>query len=308
MTTIRVVDGVRLLALAVLCLVGLRLAAAELVCPPLPAAAPRALGAYDDARALVWRVTAADGASSVLLGTMHLGDPRVTAIAATVQPQFARARRFVLEVLLDELAVTRFQQAMFDAGGGRLEATLGAPLFDATAQRLAAYGIAPEQAGALKPWAAFVILGLPPGEQALPLDLALLARARESGMTVSALETVDEQIAVFDTLAPAAQTELLRETVCHYERLQDEIDTMIEYYAARDLGALTRVSLEHADASREALLEALLWARSERMVERLLPHLAAGDAFVAVGALHLPGDRGILHLLEARGFRVEAIY
>ena len=40
----------------------------------------------------------------------------------------------------------------------------------------------------------------------------------------------------------------------------------------------------------------------------MTPLLEAGHAFITVGALHLPGERGILHLLEQRGYRVEAVY
>jgi hypothetical protein len=40
----------------------------------------------------------------------------------------------------------------------------------------------------------------------------------------------------------------------------------------------------------------------------MVPLLAAGHAFIAVGALHLPGERGVLRLLEQRGYRVEAVY
>ncbi|HYQ72222.1 MAG TPA: TraB/GumN family protein [Gammaproteobacteria bacterium] len=38
------------------------------------------------------------------------------------------------------------------------------------------------------------------------------------------------------------------------------------------------------------------------------PHLKAGNAFIAVGALHLPGETGLLSLLEQRGYTVRAIY
>lgn len=44
------------------------------------------------------------------------------------------------------------------------------------------------------------------------------------------------------------------------------------------------------------------------MVERILPYLERGNAFVAVGALHLPWDDGILSLLEKRCIRVRVLY
>jgi uncharacterized protein YbaP (TraB family) len=38
------------------------------------------------------------------------------------------------------------------------------------------------------------------------------------------------------------------------------------------------------------------------------PQLAAGGAFVALGALHLYGEQGVLRLLERQGWRVIRIY
>jgi uncharacterized protein YbaP (TraB family) len=40
------------------------------------------------------------------------------------------------------------------------------------------------------------------------------------------------------------------------------------------------------------------------MTEALLPVFARGSTFVAVGALHMPGEEGILSLLERRGYTV----
>lgn len=48
--------------------------------------------------------------------------------------------------------------------------------------------------------------------------------------------------------------------------------------------------------------------RNSRMVERMQDYLHKGNAFIAIGALHLPGEKGVLHLLEQKGFTVTAIY
>jgi uncharacterized protein YbaP (TraB family) len=101
---------------------------------------------------------------------------------------------------------------------------------------------------------------------------------------------------------------MLREIVCHYEVMQGEVEAMIEAYAAHDLDALSHLGLRHAGGDRQTFIDALLWQRNARMVERLLPVLETGRAFIAVGALHLPGERGLLGLLARRGYALEALY
>jgi uncharacterized protein YbaP (TraB family) len=63
-----------------------------------------------------------------------------------------------------------------------------------------------------------------------------------------------------------------------------------------------------SDAATQALVrERLINDRNRRMVERMLPWLREGSAFVAVGALHLAGPEGILRLLSDRGYRVTRV-
>ena len=44
------------------------------------------------------------------------------------------------------------------------------------------------------------------------------------------------------------------------------------------------------------------------MVERSLEPLKAGGVFIAVGALHLPGETGFVNLLRKAGYQVTAIH
>ena len=89
---------------------------------------------------------------------------------------------------------------------------------------------------------------------------------------------------------------------------EEDIERMVQHYEERDLLALTRLTLRYVTDEKKAFLDKLLWQRNEKMVQRLKPLFDEGKVFVAVGAMHLPGEKGILRRLEQQGFVVEAIY
>ena len=111
-------ERLRALALALLWLVAGF--AHALDCAPLALASPAPAPVTEFARGLLWRITAADGAGGYVLGTMHVGDPRVQDVIARSAAAFGASRRFVLEVDLDLEATTHLQQAMFYQDGRRL--------------------------------------------------------------------------------------------------------------------------------------------------------------------------------------------
>jgi uncharacterized protein YbaP (TraB family) len=53
---------------------------------------------------------------------------------------------------------------------------------------------------------------------------------------------------------------------------------------------------------KQYFMEQGIEMRNRRMLETLLPHMHANRVFVAVGALHLPGESGLIQLLRNRGF------
>ena len=69
-----------------------------------------------------------------------------------------------------------------------------------------------------------------------------------------------------------------------------------------------QMALRYRSPLQERFLELLLWQRNRRMAGRMLPHLEAGGAFIAIGALHLPGVGGVLDILSGHGYTVESIH
>jgi uncharacterized protein YbaP (TraB family) len=86
---------------------------------------------------------------------------------------------------------------------------------------------------------------------------------------------------------------------------------MIRAYLARDIAALAEAGMKHKpdnDRLYRSVMDRLLTRRNARMATRLGPILKDGGAFIAVGAAHLPGESGLLNLLEKAGYRVTPVY
>ena len=277
-----------------------------LECPPLDDGTADMLGPVRHARGLTWRIHAPAGGRALLVGTMHLADPRVQPLVTTVLPEIRRTRELVVEVDLDDQALVALEAAMFHPRPRRIAETAAPELYARAARLLAPAGLAVEQVARMKPWALFTTLGQPLAADGPAMDLVFAAAARDVGGRVHGLETVAEQVAVFESLSAPLQLALLTDAVCHHATFQRELDGLIARYAAGDLAGLARLALRHATRHGDAFLDALLWQRNQRMLERLPALLDDGDRVIAVGALHLPGSRGLLEGLEARGYRVEA--
>lgn len=283
-------------------------AEAELTCAPLTEREAFPAPVYE--RGLLWRVSRDGQPDSYLFGTIHISDPAVMAFDPSIQQAFEASKQFVLEVVLDPEAVQEMQMSMFYHEGETLSAQTGAELFDAVRSLAPAHGIPDELLDYMRPWAIYMTLSVPPGG-GMPMDLALMLEAERSGMPVFGLESVAEQTSVLGDLSMSEQLELLKQTVCHYDQLQKETGAMVGMYVERDLAGLLTESMRYTMANArtdERVFESLIWRRNRTMFQRLKPLLEQGSSFVAVGALHLPGERGLLALLARDGYRVEALY
>lgn len=277
---------------------------------PGRARAPRPASAAPATRGppLLWRVSRPRLKPSYLFGTLHVEDPRVLDLPRVVTRHLRAARRLVTEVRLDPEATGLASTAMLFSDGRTLEQVAGAELTARALPLLEAAGLPRRTARLLQPWAAMLILSRPPARSGEFLDRRLARLAREAGLPATGLETLEEQIAVFRDLALADQLALLREAVENRAGLEDDVENLIRAYLAGDLEALARQALAGTEqGARRRLRERLLAQRNRIMLRRLKPHLREGGAFVAVGALHLAGNGGLLAALRRQGYRVERV-
>lgn len=262
-------------------------------------------------KGLLWKIEASAVRPSFLFGTIHSDDARLAPLPAPVKPHFDRAASFTMEALANAAGMLAMAEAMFFSDDTTLESAVGKDLYQRTVPMLAKRGIAPESARKMKPWAVMMTLSLPPPTTGVFLDLALQLEAARQSKPTYGLETMAEQVAVFDELRLEDQVVLLRDSVLNYHLFERQFEELIQAYLRRDLGGLAAIEQKYRIADtrlNELLIDRLLVKRNQVMLERMRPRLREGNAFIAVGALHLPGDDGLLALLEKSGYRVSAVY
>lgn len=262
---------------------------------------------------LLYRVDAPTAAApSFVFGTIHREDARVTELPPPVRSTFDGCAGVALEVIPDAAAIIKAMVTMTYTDGRTLQEVLPPDLYPETAAALADIGMPEEAFKDLKPWAVMTLLSTPPTETGHFLDILLYRAALESGRPVQGLETMEEQLAVFDGMSEADQIGLLRETLKSRSQLPSMFEQLTQVYLARDLGRLVDLSessLQGGDPRlAELFREAVIDARNRRMAERMRPLLDRGGWFIAIGALHLPGDAGIIALLRRLGYGVSVLY
>ena len=274
----------------------------------------RAEGRADFVRGLLWRVERPGTVPSHVFGTIHYPDPRVTRLPPAVQEALLGSRSFTMEISLDDTARRVFADAMFLDRGRRLDALLDPATFEQAVRRMAAAGFPREITAQLKPWAVLVNLVVPEPTEGVILDNELLHQAMLQRKTVYQLETVEEQIAVFDDIPMETQVALLQDTLRRFDLMAGMIGRTIDAYLASDLEGIWRINTVLMQSSGDAeshhryFIRRVIHGRSIIMAHRMQARLREGKAFFAVGAMHLYGEQGILNLLQQEGFIVTRVY
>lgn len=275
---------------------------------------------------LLWSIEKAGGKPSWLLGTIHIPFEGLSDFKPAIRGAFDKSDRLVVEsseiLAMSKLdlsrqisAVARYEDETesFDAGFtqedkdklGALTAAIGIPYFAARH---------------LKPWFLAMTLAIPPCIQlaAIRGDLGLDARLREDalaqGKPVVGLETADEQIEAIKSFDRAGfdADQLLDIAREGPQMIGDAMATEIDLYREERPAFITYLGKTlpqfETEAEVSTILENLLiHDRNLRMRDRLLPLLAEGGSFVAVGAMHLPGEDGLVELLRAQGYTVTRV-
>jgi len=254
---------------------------------------------------LLWKISGRDlTGPSYLYGTIHIADPRIFEWKDSVYKYLENCEAFAAELDLSmETMITvagmmmlpegqtlhdRFTPDDYEMIKNAVKSCSGYDLamFDMIKPpALIAICFANEQSGSLQ----------------ATVDELLYRQAGSKEMLTFGIETVEEQIALFDKIPDSYVVEYFR----NIDEQDRELETLIRCYRRADLDSL--LILVQDEESGSLLNDELIRQRNYRMTERIIPLIHEQMTFVAIGCGHLPGSEGLIALLRKEGYDVEPV-
>jgi uncharacterized protein YbaP (TraB family) len=175
---------------------------------------------------------------------------------------------------------------------------------------LVGLGLPVETLDHYEPWFAAMTLSLLPllrsgYDTQSGVELSLHGRAGEKKR--GALETIDQQIELFDGMPTEAQLSFLDQTVGQIPKASNSLDAMVAEWIDGDAAELAR--LMNAELTDPVLKDRLLIQRNAHWADWIKRRLdSPGTVFIAVGAGHLAGKGSVQDQLRQRHVKVKRIW
>ena len=255
-----------------------------------------------------------NGTTSYLFGTVHVGDASMKGLPENITQAIEQSNEVVVEVDISKLTPFEMQQRsmplMMLKNGKTLQTELSKQNYKKLKDYFAKKSIDIAMFNTFKPWAVMVTMMQIEFQNAgfsdeTGIDKQVLAYAKEQNIKISELETLEQQLQMFDGMA-LLSNEMIEET---FEQLAD-INTyfikLVNAWKNGDMDTLTEYYNMSFDDSNygEISEQVMLVNRNNNWVEQLVPRLNNEKLFIAVGALHLPEQHGLIKQLKDKGFSV----
>ena len=271
---------------------------------------------------LLWKISGNNlEKPSYLLGTLHLKSGNYLNEIAGAAEAIAESEQIIGELDMTDMA--KIQQQMMPAMMMSADTTYKL-LYTEEEYKLVSekitsiLGMGLDQLGMLKPSAiqttivALIFKKLiPDSDEANSLDIVIQRIGQEGNKPIIGLEEVNNQVQALFGASLQRQAELL---LCNLQNLDElgihEASVLVANYDKADLNALYFDSFQSDDSSCPSTKEEkdlLLKHRNDKWLEKLPALMKEKSSFIAVGALHLAGEEGLLHQLTLLGYVIEAV-
>jgi uncharacterized protein YbaP (TraB family) len=245
-----------------------------------------------------------------LLGSIHVLRPNDYPLAPIVLDAYTHAGSLIMEVNLEEIDSDQVQAEMLASAtlsdGKTLPDVLGKERYARAAALAHEIGVDLSRFDQFAPWFAaeaiselqLTQLGFQPENG---VEMYFMDRARSDGKSMDGLETVHDQISVFQNMSMDAQAEYLVSSLEQAHDLPKEVDSMVRAWQRGDTRWFEN-ELQSDLGHDSNLYQSVLLARNRKWVPKI-EALLNGDKnyLVIVGTGHLAGPGSVVDLLKKDG-------
>ena len=270
------------------------------------------LGSY---AASVFKVTNGENVTYIG-GTLHILSEDDYPLPPEYSQAFEQSDTLVFETDLEELESPEFSKAMMASltynNGRTLADDLSPETFEKLSTHLQSRGLSISRFISFKPSLMSITLSMIElqmmGLTEEGVDKYLFNQAQAANKPIKWLETPQQQLSFIAHMGNGNEDEFIQYTLDDIKTLHDALPALKESWKTGDLAGLYNESLSDFAVQYPDVFDALLTTRNQNWMDFLINSLSTSETeFILVGALHLPGDTGILHLLEQQGYSVKKL-
>lgn len=247
--------------------------------------------------------------SSFLYGTFHLLCPEDMNLSAVENGPLSQVKTVYCELDFSNPSLPmEMQQGMMMKENHSLTEYVNEKDFKAMNDSvLAATGIPLEALAKVKPLLllSFIyphVLGCNPESP----EIKITQIAQQKGIALKGLETVQDQLQVFDKIPYAEQANMLKNYLLTKDAMKDETLEMLKEYEAQNINTLYQLTAE-VGSGYEKYNDVLLANRNKNWISIIEKESKSASTLYAVGAAHLGGNNGLIALLRAKGYTVTPV-
>lgn len=143
-------------------------------------------------------------------------------------------------------------------------------------------------------------------EQKNGMEELIMRESKQYEKPIKGLETTEFQASIFDSIPYTKQAKDLVDYIDSIDTYRQITLEMVEVYRQQDIERMDAL-MKKSDPGMESYMDLLLYNRNRRWVVLMPPAMQQGSVLFAVGAGHLPGDQGVIRLLEKKGYTIKPI-
>lgn len=262
-----------------------------------------------EAQTLLWKIEGNGIQPSYLYGTIHVLPQKDFELKEKVKTAFEDSELLVLELDFDDPGLQAEMMQHVGMKGGQ---TLDKLLDEETYQELDAYFKQTMGAGmqAFNNWKPFMLSTLLIGKyiegQPASFEGTLTQMAMAGSKEILGLETVAEQLAIFDEIPYEDQVDDLEMMLDEDEKVTKLFEEMIRPYKNENFESLYNTTREYYNNDTK-MLDLLLHKRNRNWISKIGELAKEKPTFFGVGAAHLGGEEGVIQLLKKAGYTLTPV-